>query len=79
MIFVKTSEQIRKGLIKIPACEKDGNWSSTLIKYYKVHMGTEVKIHRQPDFVCFAAHKMTWFVSDYDKYMKAPVNTSINR
>lgn len=80
MILVKGSEQIRKDHIKIPTCGKDGNVSSTLSKYYRVHIGTQLKIHKQTDFVHFATHKMTWFVRDYVKYMKTPVNnTPINR
>lgn len=37
-------------------------------------MGTELKIHRQPDFVYFATHKMTWFVRGFDKCMKTPID-----
>lgn len=38
-------------------------------------MGTQLQIHRQPDYAHFATHKMTWFVRDYIKFMKAPVIT----
>lgn len=33
--FCENNEQIRKGLIQIPTCGKDGNWISALIKYYR--------------------------------------------
>lgn len=79
MIFVKTCEQIRKDLIKIPTCRKVGNWSSTLINFYRLYMGTQLQIHRQLDFVHFATHKAAWFDRDYVKCMKTPVNTSIDR
>jgi len=38
-------------------------------------MGTQLQICMQPDYPHFATHKITWFVRDYVKFMKAPVIT----